>query len=135
VSRWIRVSGSYLLDTNIVIALFNEDPAVRTQLEDNPEIYLPSVVLGELRFGAGQSARPDANEARIDSFSAACTIVVVDAETAKQYGRIKGALREKGRPIPDNDIWIGAIALQHGLVVASRDRHFEEIENLRVAAW
>lgn len=58
-----------------------------------------------------------------------------DTSTASQYGRIKNQLREKGRPIPESDIWVSALAQQHGLILISRDGHFEEIEDLRVESW
>jgi tRNA(fMet)-specific endonuclease VapC len=51
------------------------------------------------------------------------------------YGSVRIALRRKGRPIPDNDTWIAAVALQHGLVLASRDSHFEQVEGLRLDRW
>jgi tRNA(fMet)-specific endonuclease VapC len=58
-----------------------------------------------------------------------------DTATARQYGRIKNALRARGRPIPDNDIWIAAIALQHDLTLLSRDRHFGAVAGLVVETW
>ena len=61
------------------------------------------------------------------------TILVCDTETARQYGRIKVELRRKGRPIPENDMWIAAVALQHGLTLATRDAHFDAIDGLTVA--
>jgi len=58
-----------------------------------------------------------------------------DAVTAQQYGRIKNDLRAKGRPIPENDIWIAAVAVQHGLTVVSRDDHFTEVTDLLCEVW
>ncbi len=58
-----------------------------------------------------------------------------DSDTARRYGEVKNALRLKGRPIPENDIWIAAVALQHGLTLITRDGHFNEIEELTVEAW
>ena len=55
-----------------------------------------------------------------------------DAATARVYGYARDTLRRKGRPIPDNDVWIAAVALQHDLVSASRDSHFERVEGLRL---
>lgn len=57
------------------------------------------------------------------------------AETSQQYGKIKNGLRVKGRPIPENDIWIAAICKQHGLTLISRDEHFKEIDGLPITAW
>ena len=59
----------------------------------------------------------------------------IGTNTAERYGEIKDILRSKGRPIPYNDIWIGALALQHGLTLVSRDEHFGEIEGLDLQKW
>jgi tRNA(fMet)-specific endonuclease VapC len=129
------VSGRYLLDTNVVIALFNGETGIRARLAAIPEVFLSSVALGELHFGAAHSGRPEANEARIVEFAATCTVLGIDGETARLYGRIKEALRRKGRPIPENDAWIAACALQHGLTVATRDGHFSEVESIQLEIW
>lgn len=129
------MNGRYLLDTNIVVALFNGDSAIEARLDAAPEVFLPSVALGELYFGAAHSARGEINAARIDDFAAACTVVGIDAETARRYGELKGELRKKGRPIPENDLWIAACALQHGLTLVTRDRHFDQVEGLQADAW
>jgi tRNA(fMet)-specific endonuclease VapC len=56
-------------------------------------------------------------------------------ETARQYGEVKNRLRLKGRPLPENDVWIAALALQHDLILVTRDAHFQEVENLQPVAW
>jgi tRNA(fMet)-specific endonuclease VapC len=132
------MSGRYLLDTNVVIALFGGESAVQTRLDGAREVFVPSIALGELYFGAAKSSHPEANAARIDEFAAFCTVVVTDAVTAQRYGVLKAQLKKKGRPIPQNDLWIAACALQHGLVVATRDGHFEHVEGLeglQIEAW
>ena len=58
-----------------------------------------------------------------------------NTDTARRYGEIKNALRMRGRPLPENDIWIAAIVLQHDLTLVTRDEHFNEIESLQVVAW
>jgi tRNA(fMet)-specific endonuclease VapC len=75
------------------------------------------------------------NLERIDEFVAASVVLGCDIETARRYGEIKNALRAKGRPIPENDIWIAAIALEHDLAVVTRDAHLNEIESLKVSPW
>jgi len=62
-------------------------------------------------------------------------ILPCDAETAFWYGIVKDGLRRTGQPIPENDIWIAAIALQHGLTLATRDKHFQTVENLISETW
>jgi len=129
------VPGRYLLDTSIVVALFQGGPAIQARLAEAAEVFLPSVVLGELHYGAVRSGRSEANAARIDDFAGACTVLPIDAPTARRYGQVKGLLRARGRLIPENDVWIAAYALEHGLVVVTRDRHFDEVEGLTSVAW
>ncbi len=129
------MSGKCLLDTNIVIALFANETAVKDNLVKTDEVFVPSVVIGELCYGAHKSTRVKENQARIDDFASSSLVLGCDAETARVYGEIKNALRLKGCPLPENDIWIAAIAVQHGLTLITRDAHFSEIENLKVTAW
>jgi tRNA(fMet)-specific endonuclease VapC len=62
-------------------------------------------------------------------------VLACDAETAQHYGRIRNVLLAKGRPIPENDIWIAASARQHGLTLVTRDGHFGSVEDLIVERW
>ncbi|MBI3328834.1 MAG: type II toxin-antitoxin system VapC family toxin [Nitrospinae bacterium] len=129
------MNGRFLLDTNIVIAIFAKDAGVQQHLAEEIAVFVPSIVLGELYYGAYKSARVAANIARISEFAASNTVLVCGIATAQQYGQIKNGLRTKGRPIPENDIWIAAIAKQHQLTLVSRDAHFNDIEGLSVEAW
>ncbi len=129
------MSGRYLLDTNIIIALFASDARVQDHLNKADEVFVPSIAVGELYFGALKSARPTENLARVDNFVSNIIVLGCDTDTALRYGEIKNALRMKGHPIPENDIWIAAVALQHDLVLITRDAHFGDIDNLQMAAW
>ena len=129
------MNGRFLLDTNIVIALFADDAAVRGHLVDEVEVFVPSIVLGELIYGALKSTRVEANLARLDEFARSNTVLSCDVETAQYYGQIKNTLREKGHPIPENDIWIAAIAMQHDFILTTRDKHFDEVEGLSIEVW
>ena len=129
------MSGKYLLDTNIVIALFADESAIKENLAKADDVFVPSIAIGELNFGARKSARSKDNLARIDEFAESNVVLACDTGTAHFYGEIKNTLRVKGHPIPENDIWIAAIALQHGLTLVTRDAHFGEIENLKTVAW
>lgn len=126
------MAGKYLLDTNAVIALFAGDSDVVDLLKDAEEVFVPSIVIGELYYGARKSSRVEDNVARIDDFAANNVVLGCDTETAYQYGEVKNRLRQRGRPIPENDIWIAAIALQHDLILLTSDVHFGEVENLRL---
>ena len=75
------------------------------------------------------------NIQRIMSFITANTILGCDANTARFYGQIKNALKLKRRPIPENEIWIAAVAVQHDLILVSRDIHFSEVEGIKLAVW
>ncbi|MCK5387503.1 MAG: type II toxin-antitoxin system VapC family toxin [Gammaproteobacteria bacterium] len=129
------MNGKLLLDTNIMIAIFAGDAEVKTSLANANEVFVPSVALGELYYGAHKSSRVEANISRINEFAASSSVLTCDTETSKEYGKIKNSLRIKGRPIPENDIWIAAIAKQYELILISRDEHFEEIDELSVIAW
>ncbi len=99
------MSGKFLLDTNILIALFSGDTSVQMHLE------------------------------HIDDFASNITVLSCDSNTAHKYGLIKNSLLEKGKPIPENDVWIAAIALRHDLIIATRDDHFNKVEILKCEAW
>jgi tRNA(fMet)-specific endonuclease VapC len=96
---------------------------------------VPSIAIGELYYGAYKSARVEANRTRIDKFVSTYAVLACDAVTAVLYGQIKNRLRQKGRPIPENDIWIAAIAQQYQLTLVSRDEHFREVDGLLVETW
>jgi tRNA(fMet)-specific endonuclease VapC len=129
------MNGRFLLDTNIVIAIFAKDAAVQAGLANATEIFIPSIVLGELYYGAYKSSRVTENIARINEFAANNGILTCDTRTAQEYGEIKNRLRVKGRPTPENDIWIAAIAKQYGLTLVTRDAHFGEVDGLMLEAW
>ena len=129
------MNGRLLLDSNAVVALFRQDAGIRKLLAAATEVFLPITVVGELHYGADCSARPAENHLQVDQFAASNTVLLCDLSTAGQYGQIKYKLRLKGRPIPENDIWIAAVAVQRGLTLISRDQHFGEVEGLTVESW
>jgi tRNA(fMet)-specific endonuclease VapC len=129
------MNGKFLLDTNILIALFAADQTVRQHLTQPGEFFVPAIALGELYYGAVKSTRVEANVKRIDELAASSSVLGCDTQTARHYGRIKNELRAKGRPIPENDIWIAAVAQQRDLTVVSRDVHFQEVEALSLEVW
>lgn len=129
------MNGRFLLDTNIVIALFAKDPSVQDRIRDATEVFVPATVLGELYYGAQKSKHVQENLERINNFAKDNVVIACTTETAKQYGQIKSLLRKKGRPIPDNDIWIAAISKQYSFTLVSRDTHFNEIEDLLIEEW
>lgn len=129
------MSGSYLLDTNVVIALFARDPIVEDRLSRADSVYLPSIVVGELIYGAYKSTRVQANLSRIEAFAAQSAVLNCDTDTARHYGRIKDELRRGGKPIPENDIRIAALSIQHDMRLVTRDAHFAELGELAFENW
>lgn len=131
----MAASGKYLLDTNILIALFGNDKSVVTKISGLEEIFIPSICLGELYYGAHNSSQIIANLSKIDDLASSISIINCDALTARYYGEIKQSLKTKGMPIPENDLWIAAIAIQHDLCLITKDHHFKAIVNLSYLLW
>lgn len=129
------MSGRVLLDTNIVIALFQGDNSVEQRLSAVDEVFLSSIVLGELYFGALKSSRTDENVTRVEEFASVCSLLACDQNTAREYGKVKEVLRAKGKPIPENDVWVAAVAQQHELTLITRDLHFDELDGLNQEQW
>lgn len=129
------MNGDYLLDTNIVIALFAGGESVIQGLIRAKRVCIPSIVIGELYYGAYRSGRRDINLTRIDQFVMGNIILNCDAETARHYGFIKDALHREGRPVPENDLWIAALARQHQLTLVTRDTHFRYVPDLPLESW
>jgi tRNA(fMet)-specific endonuclease VapC len=129
------MNGKYLLDTSIIIALFLDDQTVKRALNKAAEVFVPVIAIGELYYGALRSGRVVENLQKIDQMITSVAILDCDHETARICGFIKNKLRERGRPIPENDIWIAAIAAQKGLTLATRDTHFAEIPDLNFVFW
>lgn len=129
------MGGSYLLDTNAVIDLLDEVSPLVEIISRAAAVYLPVITLGELYFGAEKSTRKGANLARVERVLETLPVLYLDRSTVIVYGRLKNQLRLLGKPIPENDLWIGSIAVQHQLVLATRDRHFDFLEELQTATW
>ena len=129
------MNGRFLLDTNTVIACLSNEPDVVDRINDADEFFVSSTVLGEMFYGAYNSTNVDDNIRRINSFLSNAGLLTCDGPTSHIYGVIKTELRRKGRPIPDNDIWIAASAKQHSLTLVTRDLHFDEVDGLPVIRW
>ena len=104
-------------------------------LVEAEQVFLPIIVLGELYYGARKSLRVEENITRVDEFVAVNAVLEPNTATAREYGEVKNALRNKGRPIPENDIWIAAITKQYGLTLVTRDEHFKEVQGIAVETW
>lgn len=123
-----------LVDTNAYVALLRGDEDVAEVVGYADRLYLNSVVLGELLSGFAVGNREARNRMELTRFleSPRVAVVPVTAETADSYALVYAGLRRKGQPIPANDLWIAASALEHGLALLSLDAHFAQVDGLRL---
>jgi len=123
-----------LIDTNRVSDFDSGDADVIARFEQATELWMPLIVLGELRAGFIMGSRQRANEANLQAFLARDSVGVLfpDEETTHYYAKINKSLRQRGKPIPTNDIWIAAQALQHNLTLDTRDDHFQRVPKLKL---
>lgn len=126
--------NSVALDTNIVVAHFRNPGRHDSRLAAN-ELFLPVTVLAELFAGAEKSAQPTKNRKVVEAFRSICNVLNCDESTASRYGEIWSSLAEAGQMIPTNDIWIAALAMQHGLPLVTEDGHFSRISGLSLESW
>ncbi len=123
--------GDLLLDTNIVVAFFRHDPGAEGAMQDAARILIPVIVVGELLFGALLGNQTERERARIEALLEKGEVLDCDQDTAEHYAEVRDELRRQGRPIPDNDVWIAALARQYRVTLASRDRHFDAVSGVQ----
>jgi tRNA(fMet)-specific endonuclease VapC len=118
-----------MLDTSGYSAMMRGDPAVARILAQSNSVMISAVVLGELQSGFRRGNRYTENSDILEEFLSRPSVHIADItqETAVQYGQIDVFLRDKGRPIPRNDVWIAASALENGCQLLTFDAHFREI--------
>lgn len=124
-----------ILDTNAVSAWAENNPDLLGALRSDRPWYLPSIVLGEYRYGVLGSTKREELEAWLADVEAACTVLAADATTARHYAELRRALDREPERVPYHDIWIGALARQHDLEVVSRDTHFDKMPGIRRIGW
>ena len=125
------MNGS-LIDTNIIIKLLNGDPNAIDIFSSAKNIFIPVTVVGELFYGAYKSTRVKENFDIFDNFLANYPILSIDKDIAIVYGEIKSKLIKKGFKLPENDIWIAAIAKTNQYTLLTFDSHFSQINGLNV---
>jgi tRNA(fMet)-specific endonuclease VapC len=125
--------NSLAAGTNIFIDLMKGDETVSQKLESCNEVYISPVVLAELYFDAYRSANPEKHVSKIASAIQKSRLLKIDATTAEIFVTIKLALFTKGTPIPENDIWIAASAIQFQLPLYTTDKHFADVAGLLLA--
>lgn len=123
-----------LLDSSAYSHLKRGHRQVTELVRASEEVLLSLVVIGELLYGFRNGSRLERNVRELRAFldNPYVTVATMSFTTADCYSRIAASLRAKGRPIPSNDIWIAAQAMETGADLVSHDRHFEEIDGL---AW
>ena len=124
-----------ILDTNAVSALLGGDPALAERLANADHHHLPVIVIGEYRYGLLRSRHRRNLALLLDSLVRESIVLRVDETTAQTYAEVRDELRAHGRPIPENDVWIAALARQHDEPVVSRDRHFDAVKGLGTVTW
>jgi tRNA(fMet)-specific endonuclease VapC len=125
-----------LVDTNAYAAFKRGDARTREIFRYAPEIALSATVMGELLAGFACGSHGARNRRELAEFLGSPRVrqLAVDAETAEHYAVLFAGLRRKGCPVPTNDLWIAASAMQHGYAVFSFDKHFAEMDNLLVGS-
>ena len=121
-----------LVDTNIYSEAMRGNAEVVAALRRVPHIGFSSISVGELLSGFKAGNRERKNRQELSAFlhSPRVMLYTVDENTAEQYSSVHYRLRKQGTPIPTNDIWIAAVALQHGLPIYTMDKHFRQVDGL-----
>ena len=126
------MSGKYLVDTNVIIRLLRSDERSVELFDMADEIYIPVIVAGELYYGAENSTKKQENMQIFSDFISQYDVVDVDLPITKVYCEIKAQLKNDGVNIPENDLWIAAIAKHHQFTLITFDNHFSKINGLQV---
>ena len=126
------VVRNLLLDTNAYAAFKRGAEDAIEIIRHAPRIGISVVVLGELLAGFAAGTREATNRRELQQFlrSDRVILLTVDGDTSERYSVVYLNLRRKGRPIPTNDLWIAASALQHDLAVFSYDDHFQHVDGI-----
>ena len=125
-----------LIDTNILIECFLHNQSISEAISQFDRILICPAVLGEFKVGIDVNTKRGAKvKVLLDEFldDSAVAIVPCTDETADYYARIFRTLKDNGTPLPTNDIWIAAAALEHGAAVLSSDGHFSHVPMLKLA--
>jgi predicted nucleic acid-binding protein len=125
-----------ILDTNAVSDFADANQSLLDHLQQSADdIHLPVIVLGEYRYGVKSSRLHAARESWLDELEATAIVLAVTLETSRIYADIRHELRVAGQPIPENDLWIAALARQHGLAILTNDAHFDQVSGLERISW
>lgn len=124
---------SIALDTNIAIKLLNRKEEIVSKYQNYDFFYLPVTLCGELLYGAINSVRFEKNLSDLRDFISSGEILDMNSEIAEKYAVIRKMLKDKGTPIPENDIWIAATCIVYDIALATNDKHFKNIDELMLS--
>ncbi len=121
-----------LIDTNAYSLYWKNHPPVVNKITDSDSVLISPVVLGEILYGFRKGSRLERNLSLLKRFleHEAVDMIPIGEVTADRYSRIVLQLQRQGTPIPSNDMWIAAQAMEHGAELLTADRHFEQISGL-----
>lgn len=126
--------SSIALDTSVAIDVL-AGRAESLTAQATTEFLLPVPVVGELRYGALNSRNADENLAEVERLVARCRVMDITLATAAVYARLRLQLKTRGKPIPENDLWIAASCVEHDVRLAAVDGHFDAIDDLQRFVW
>jgi len=124
-----------ILDTNALSAFADGDPEIGAILCSQHRAAIPVIVLGEFRYGIMGSRHRKTYEEWLNAHLHHFDLLAITAETTVPYAALRATLKRLDRPIPANDTWIAALAVQYRLPILSRDEHFDELSEVRRIGW
>lgn len=123
-------AGRYLLDTSVAAEILRGRLDLKAQFGEQARFYLCGITMGELYYGASVSARPEYQQQVIAAMVSGYRLLALGRAVQHAYAQVKLFLRQRGTPIPENDVWIAAFASAYRLPLLTRDRHFEVLQGL-----
>lgn len=124
-----------ILDTNAVSGLLEGHAALEALLAREVRHELPVIVIGEYRYGLARSRLRRRLLPLFEELIRESTVLPVTTATAAAYATVRESLRVQGTPIPENDVWISALAIEHRLDIVSRDTDFDQVPGVRRRTW
>ena len=124
-----------ILDTNAVSDIFKKNDTIKVHLENANQLYVPAIVLGEYLFGMKASTKANELSTILSSFMKNVQELLIGSKTAYYYADIYWELKNNGTPIPENDIWIAALAREFNIPILSRDTHFDLVQDITRLNW
>lgn len=124
-----------ILDTNAISALEGRDERLIAAIEDLPVLILNIISLGEYRYGIDRSRYRSKLTIWLNALISKAEVLAPGLDTLPIYSQIRQQLKDAGTPIPANDVWIAAIALQHNMAIISQDAHFDKVTGINRVDW